>query len=77
MKYFLVLLVSIASLSVKAQIWDFDGVNKMNGTVNSEAEESMPVFSPDSSVLFFIRLFDEKNKGGKYDQDIWMTLLRQ
>ena len=73
MKYFLVLLVSIASFSVNAQIWDFDGVNKMNGTVNSEAEESMPVFSPDSSVLFFIRLFDEKNKGGKYDQDIWMS----
>jgi outer membrane protein OmpA-like peptidoglycan-associated protein len=44
--------------------------------VNSEAEESMPIISPDGKKMFFVRTFDEKNIGGKYaGQDIWMAIL--
>ena len=38
-----------------------------------EAEESIPVFSKDSSILYFVRTFDPQNKGGEYDQDIWYS----
>lgn len=74
MKQFYFLFLSIIfSFSVNSQIWDFDGVKPLAGTVNSEAEESLPIFSKDSSALFFIRVFDAKNKGGLNDQDIWVS----
>lgn len=69
---FAILALGLTS-TVSAQIWDFDGVKKLPGSVNSELEESIPVFSKDSSILYFIRSFDEKNKGGKLDQDIWVS----
>lgn len=47
---------------------------KLGGTVNTiEAEESIPVFSKDSSILYFVRTFDPNNKGGEFDQDIWFS----
>lgn len=47
---------------------------KLDGTVNTiDAEESIPVFSKDSSILYFVRTFDPNNKGGEYDQDIWFS----
>jgi hypothetical protein len=58
---------------VHSQIWDFDGVKKLSGDVNSASEESLPIFSKDSSILYFIRTFDKRNKGGELDQDIWMS----
>lgn len=73
MKNLLTFLIAFSAVTTHSQIWDFDGINKLAGTVNSEAEESMPIFSPDSSALYFIRLFDEKNKGGANDQDIWVS----
>ena len=63
-----------ASWSVNAQWWGFTEPVALPGTVNSvEAEESMPVFSKDSSILYFVRTFDENNTGGAYDQDIWQS----
>lgn len=56
-----------------AQIWDFDAVQKLPGTVNTEKIESIPVFSHDSVVLFFIRSLEPTNKGGELDQDIWVA----
>jgi len=63
----------ISCTQVQSQIWDFDGVDKLSGIVNSPAEESMPVFSKDSSLLYFVRVYDERNKGGETDQDIWVA----
>jgi SprB repeat/WD40-like Beta Propeller Repeat len=56
-----------------AQFWDYSEVVKIGGTINTDAEESIPVFSNDSSVLYFVRTYDDDNKGGAFDQDIWKS----
>jgi OOP family OmpA-OmpF porin len=55
------------------QYWDFATPSKLSESINSTGEESMPMFSKDSSQLFFVRTFDESNKGGVKDQDIWVS----
>lgn len=55
------------------QFWDYSDPVRLGGTVNTEAEESIPVFSKDSSMLYFVRTFDPNNKGGETDQDIWYS----
>ncbi len=55
------------------QFWDHSDPVRLGGTVNTEAEESIPVFSQDSSMLYFVRTFDASNKGGETDQDIWYS----
>jgi hypothetical protein len=72
-KQTLLFLTIILSFNSLAQIWDFEGISKLAGSVNSTAEESLPIFSKDSSALYFIRSFDKENKGGEYDQDIWVS----
>ena len=55
-----------------AQSWLFGTPERLGGTINvEESEESIPVFSEDSATLYFVRTFDENNKGGLYDQDVW------
>lgn len=62
------------SLLGQAQFWDVSTPAPLRGTVNTvEAEESIPVFSKDSSILYFVRTFDPQNKGGEIDQDIWYS----
>jgi hypothetical protein len=73
MKRILLLGVVLAPLFSDAQFWKFTDPEQLKGTVNSEAEESIPVFSKDSSALYFVRTFDEKNKGNENDQDIWVS----
>ncbi len=68
--FFLILGFSQAS---HAQFWDFTEPMKLNETINSDAEEIMPVFSEDSMILYFVRTFDETNTGGTGDQDIWFS----
>jgi len=63
----------LVGLVSRAQIYDFQDPKKLSGNVNSEAEESLPVFTKDSSILYFIRSFSAENKGGVYDQDIWFS----
>lgn len=65
-------LVGLVSNSY-AQFWDFTTPTKLNEYINSDAEESMPVFSEDSLILYFVRTFDEDNRGGEIDQDIWFS----
>ena len=58
----------------QAQFWSVSNPVQIGGTVNTfDAEESIPVFSRDSSTLYFVRTFDPNNKGGEYDQDIWYS----
>ncbi len=46
----------------------------MSLAINSQYEESMPVFSKDSSKLYFVRTFHPDNAGGEDgDQDIWVS----
>jgi outer membrane protein OmpA-like peptidoglycan-associated protein len=55
-------------------VLDFTEAVKLPGSVNGDAEESMPVFSKDSATLFFTRTYDKKSTGGEFDQDIWMSV---
>lgn len=57
-----------------AQQLDFQNVTKLDNSVNSGAEESMPLLSPDGKRLYFTRALSDQNEGGFYGgQDIWMS----
>lgn len=75
MKKKLILLTSLISigLNVDAQIGNFSDPVRLGSGVNTEAEETMPVFSKDSSILYFSRIFDATSTGGMEDQDIWFS----
>lgn len=75
MKKKLILLTSLISigLNVDAQIGNFSDPIRMGSGINTEAEEVMPVFSKDSSILYFSRIFDASSTGGMEDQDIWFS----
>ena len=60
-------------ISANSQIWNFIDPIKLEGNVNSEAEESTPIFGKDNSTLYFTRTFHKKNKGGINDQDVWVA----
>ena len=58
-----------------AQNYTFSPANVLGPAINSNAEESMPILSPDGNKLFFVRTFHDNNVGGKYSgQDIWISL---
>ena len=72
--YRLILLFLLGTIyGAQAQFWDFSPASKLSEAINSTAEESMPMFSKDSSTLYFVRTFDDKNAGGSIDQDIWFS----
>lgn len=74
---FIVALLVGSAANVNAQNWKFGEPEKVGGTINSAAEESIPVFSKDQSTLFFVRTMDGENAGGEMDQDIWYSTLNQ
>ena len=45
--------------STNAQFWSTSEPSKLKGSINSSSEESVPVFSKDSSILYFVRTFDD------------------
>ena len=58
----------------QAQNYSFSQAVKLDKTINSEAEESMPIVTSGGTKIFFVRTFHENNTGGKYSgQDIWMS----
>ncbi len=67
--------LSIYAGSTMAQqnLLEFSQAVRLDSTVNSAAEESMPVFSKDSSTLYFTRTYDKNSTGGEFDQDIWQS----
>lgn len=65
----------LVSVGLQAQWWDHTDPVKLPGSVNGvDSEESMPVFSTDSSILYFVRTGDAENSGGTFDQDIWQSI---
>lgn len=72
-QFILLSAVTLLGFTSNAQFWDISTPQKLSGTVNSIAEESMPVFSKDSSILYFTRTHDASNTGGADDQDIWFS----
>lgn len=72
-KLIIVSTLLLCVVSVRAQFWKTTEPEKLSPQVNSVAEESMPFFSTDSSILYFTRTFDVRNAGGEFDQDIWYS----
>lgn len=72
-KLILLSALSILGANVQAQFSPYSDPVKLGGTVNTEAEESMPLFSKDSSILYFSRTYDPTNTGGPSDLDIWSS----
>lgn len=55
----------------------YDAPEKLSETINSEAEESMPVLSADGEMLYFVRILHPENLGGKFaGHDIWYARLQ-
>lgn len=70
---FYLYLLFIATFS-NAQILDYTNVEKLQSTVNTDAEESMPLLMPDGKRLFFTRNLSLENIGGKYGgHDVWVS----
>lgn len=56
-----------------AQYTNIEPPHRLGGEVNSAVEESFPIFSKESSLLYFTRSFDSSSIGGYNDQDIWTS----
>lgn len=73
----LVLIISILQVNATvgiSQILKFEDAIKLPQSINSDAEESMPLISSDGKSMYFVRSFHKDNKGGKFaGQDIWMS----
>ena len=74
MKKILLLLTAFYVGNTNAQFWKTSEAEKLSGAVNTEAEESIPVFSKDEQILYFVRTFDKANEGGFNDQDVWYSV---
>ncbi len=75
MKFFIIAIVGLVHFESFSQDSFYSDPLKLGGTVNSFDEESMPVFSKDSSTLYFSRTYELKN--GVTDQDIWVSKRQQ
>lgn len=54
----------------------FSVPQKMPNSINSTAEEGLPILSSDLSTFYFARTFHPDNAGGEYSgQDIWISRL--
>ena len=73
MKCYLLFLVGLVSNICYSQFTDIEPAHRLGGEVNSEFEESIPIFSKETSVLYFTRTFDSSSIGGVNDQDIWTS----
>lgn len=55
----------------------YDTPEKLGETLNSEAEESMPILSNDGQTLYFVRILHPENLGGQFaGHDIWYSQLQ-
>lgn len=64
--------VLLASKELPAQRLYFEEAAPLSDTLNSEAEESLPIYSSRDSTLFFVRTLYPQNTGGVLSgQDIW------
>ena len=73
MKKLLLAMTVLLTVQANAQFWKTSEIEKLSGAVNTEAEESIPVFSKDENILYFVRTFDKSNTGGFNDQDVWYS----
>lgn len=66
--------MSVLSGKSQTDTLQFEDPKKLDEQLNSDAEESLPILSPDGRTLYFARTFHASNKGGKnLGQDIWIS----
>jgi len=59
---------------VLSQELSFGEVRRLSSRINSEAEEIMPLLSPDGRTLYFVRSGSVENVGGRFSgADIWKS----
>ena len=62
------------SVSAGTANYVYDAPQRLSETINSEAEESMPLLSADGETLYFVRILHPDNLGGKFaGHDIWYS----
>ncbi len=67
-------LLFVSSLTVAGQQLSFDNVRRLPSAINSDAEESMPLLSPDGKTLYFNRTMHPENIGGQFSgSDAWIS----
>lgn len=78
-KGFLLFALGVALLSqafAQQDTISFSTPQKLPNSINSSAEEGLPLVSSDLSKLYFARTFHPDNVGGEYSgQDIWSSTL--
>ncbi len=68
-----ILLASWVTLAVAQEVRFAEPV-RLPSSINSNHEEISPLLSPDGKTLYFVRVFDPQNKGGKgAGMDIWIS----
>jgi len=73
MKLYLIASFFIFPLLVKGQLWKFSEVKKISLNRYSGAEKSAPFVCSSGNEIYFVQTFEKKNKGGKFDQDIYYS----
>ena len=53
------------------QLYSISEPKRLPSSVNTSAEETTPVLSPNGNEFYFVRTFDQNNLGGSNDQDCW------
>lgn len=67
-------LTFLCCIDLHAQKLYFEESKLLSDTLNSNAEESLPIYSEQDSTLFFVRTLFAENTGGLLSgQDIWYT----
>lgn len=68
------LLFVLVGYRATGQVLEFLPPEKLGMHINSEAEESSPLLSPDGKALYFVRALSTMNVGGKMGgSDIWIS----
>lgn len=72
MKQLIICVFSITFSSLcLGQLYSISEPKRLPSSVNTSAEETTPVLSPNGNELHFVRTFDQNNLGGSNDQDCW------
>ena len=71
-KLFLLASALTFGLSSNAQMGNFSAPERLGSGINTEAEETMPLFSPDSSKLYFTRFLPNGEKE-ELNGDVWLS----
>jgi hypothetical protein len=74
MRLFVFAIIFSGSFLLRGQEVEYKDVKKLPSTINSSAEEGMPLLSPDGKKLYFTRALYSGNEGGEFGgQDIWIS----